>query len=190
MALNLPGRQEAIQLKTIALALCSAVCVTVLTAVAALAQQPASTSPAPVPPAIRAARKIFVSNGGADSGLFPSPFSGDPNRGYNQLYAGLKAAGQYQLVGDPADADLVLELQLIAPNGPSNADKQKGASDPLPMFRLVVYDRRTHYVLWAITESIAIAFLQKNHDRNFDDALTAILVEFEALTGQPPAGLH
>jgi hypothetical protein len=145
---------------------------------------------APIPPAIQSAKRIFVSNAGADSGLFPSPFSGDPNRGYNQLYAGLKAAGQCQLVNNPGQADLVLELQLTAPYGPTNANKQNGASDPLPMFRLVIYDAKTHYVLWAITESINVALLQKTHDRNFDDALTAILVDFEALTGKPPAALH
>jgi hypothetical protein len=169
---------------------CSIVCAVLLGAVAATAQQTTPTPVGPIPPAILAAKKIFVSNAGADSGLFPSPFSGDPNRGYSQLYAGLKAAGQYELVTDPADADLVLELQLTAPNGPTNASKVNGASDPVPMFRLVVYDRKTHYVLWAFTESIAIALMQKTHDRNFDDALTAILVDFEALTGKPPAGLH
>jgi hypothetical protein len=94
------------------------------------------------------------------------------------------------LVNNPAQADLVLELQLTAPNGPTNANKQNGASDPLPMFRLVIYDGKTHYVLWTITESIAVAMLQKSHDRNFDDALTAILVDFETLTGKPPAALH
>ena len=161
-----------------------------LPAAFAIAQQPAMTAAAPVPPAIQNAKKIFVSNAGADSGLFPSPFSGDPNRGYNQLYASLKASGQYELVNNPAQADLVLELQLTAPNGPTNANKQNGASDPLPMFRLVIYDGKTHYVLWTITESIAVAMLQKSHDRNFDDALTAILVDFETLTGKPPAALH
>lgn len=166
------------------------VCTALLAAVAAVAQQPAPTPAGPVPPAILAAKKIFVSNAGSDSGLFPSPFSGDPNRGYNQLYAGLKASGQYDLVNDPSDADLVLEIQLTAPNGPSKGSKVNGASDPVPMLRLVVYDRKTHYVLWAFTESIEIAFLQKTHDRNFDDALSAILVDFEALTGKPPAGLH
>lgn len=159
-----------------------------LPAAFALAQQPPLA--APIPPAIQTAKKIFVSNAGADSGLFPSPFSGDPNRGFNQFYAGLTAAGQYQLVNNPAQADLVLELQLTAPNGPTNANKQNGASDPLPMFRLVIYDGKTHYVLWTITESIAVAMLQKSHDRNFDDALTAILVDFETLTGKPPAALH
>ncbi|MGD0737275.1 MAG: hypothetical protein ABR976_19250 [Terracidiphilus sp.] len=164
--------------------------VLLLPATFAIAQQ---TAQAPVPAAIRTATKIFVSNAGADSGLFPSPFTGDTNRGYNQLYAGLKANGQYELVGDPADADLVLELQLTAPVGSTRSmtsNKINGASDPVPMFRLVVYDRKTHYVLWAFTESIEIAFLQKTHDRNFDDALNAILLEFESLSGKAQAATH
>jgi hypothetical protein len=162
------------------------VCSAFLTAVA-VAQQPTSTPAAPVPPAIRAAKKIFVSNGGADNGLFPSPFSGDPNRGYLQFYAELKTSGQYDLVDDPSDADLVLELHLIAPYGPTNGSKVNGAADPVPMFRLVVYDRKTHYVLWTLTQSIQIALFQKTHDRNFDEALTGILMDFEQLAGRASA---
>lgn len=139
-----------------------------------------------MPPAIRAARKIFVSNAGSDSGLFPEPFSGDPDRPYNEFYAALKAAGQYQLVNDPSDADLVLELRLFAPNGPTNPNKQNGASDPLPMVRLVVYDRKTHYTLWALTESVEQAFLQKTHDRNLDNAIKAIVADFERVSGAKP----
>jgi hypothetical protein len=165
-------------------------CGAFLVASSAFAQQAAPASAAPVPPAILAAKKIFVSNAGGDSGLFPSPFSGDPSRGYNQLYAGLKANGQYQLVDDPSQADLVLELQLTAPNGPSNGSKVNGSSNPVPMFRLAVYDRQTHYTLWAFTQSIDIAFLQKTHDRNFDEALTAILLEFESLSGKAQAVTH
>ena len=152
-------------------------------ACSAMAQQAVPVAAGPVPPAVAAAKKIFVSNAGADSGLFPSPFSGDQSSGYSQLYAGLKATGRYQLVADPANADLVLELQLTAPSGPTNGSKVNGASDPVPMFRLVVYDAKTHFVLWALTQSIDVAFLQKTHDRNFDDALSAILTEFEALRG-------
>jgi len=170
--------------------ICIALLAGLLPAASAVAQL--RDIPAQVPPAILTARTIFVSNAGADSGLFPSPFSGDPNRGYNEFYAGLKAAGHYQLVGDPAEADLVLELQLTAPVGSTHSmstNKVNGASDPVPMFRLVVYDRKTHYILWAVTESIEVAYLQKRHDRHIDDALNAIRVDFEALTGKPPAGL-
>src|SRR5271155_3172451 len=146
-------------------------CAALFFAASLAAQQPAQTPAGPVPPAIAAAKMVFISNAGADSGLFPEPFSGDPDRAYSEFYAAIKAFGKYELVSDPSQADLILELQLTAPNGPSRGSKVNGASDPVPMFRLVIYDRKTHYVLWAMTESIATAYLQKTHDRNFDEAL-------------------
>ena len=158
-------------------------CSLFLAAATAVAQQAA----APVPAAILSAGKVFLSNAGSDGGLFPHPFSGTPDRPYSQLYAALKSWGQYDLVGDPAEADLVLELRLLAPNGPANADKTKGASDPLPTFRLVIYDRKTHYVLWALTESIDGALMQKGHDHNFDEALDALLDDLKQVTGKTPA---
>jgi hypothetical protein len=144
----------------------------------------------PVPAAIAAAKTIFVSNAGSDSGLFPEPFTGDPDRPYTEFYSALKATGDYTLVGDPAQADLVLELRLVAPYGPSDANKQKGASDPLPMFRLTVYDRKTHYILWTVSSSIELAYLQKTHDKNFDMALTEVLDQFLKIAGKPPAAAH
>jgi hypothetical protein len=141
--------------------------------------------PAPVPVAIQSAKAIFVSNGGSDSGLFPAPFSGDPTRTYDEFYADLKAAGRFELVSDPAQADLVLQIQLTAPYGPTNPNKQNGAADPRPMFRLEVYDRKTHFVLWTLTQSIGLAFLQKTHDHNFDEALGNVVSEFLAVASQP-----
>ena len=147
-------------------------------------------APAPVPPGIAAAKKIFVSNAGADSGLFPEPFNGDTDRAYNQFFTALKATGEFDLVPDPSDADLVLELELVAPLGPTNANKQNGASDPVPQFRLVIYDRKTHYILWTLTESIGVALLQRTHDRNFDQALSNILLDFQRVAGKLPAPAH
>ena len=66
-----------------------------------LAQQSAPSAAAPVPSAILSASRMFISNAGADAGLFPSPFSDTPDRGYNQFYAALKNQGSYQLVNDP-----------------------------------------------------------------------------------------
>jgi len=171
------------------LVLRSVVCLVSLTATVALAQRP-SLPPGPIPPALAAAKRIFISNAGADSGLFPEPFSGDTDRGYTQFFAALKTTGQFDLVADPSDADLVLELQLIAPNGPSSGNKQNGASDPVPMFRLKIYDRKTHYILWTLTESIEVALLQKTHDRNFDQALSNILLDFQQLTEKLPTAPH
>jgi hypothetical protein len=145
---------------------------------------------APVPPALLAARNVFISNAGADSGLFPEPFSGDENRGYSEFYSSLKSSGAFSIVSDPSEADLVLELRLIAPYGPTNANKQNGAADPRPMFRLTVYDRKTHYVLWTVTQSIDLAFLQKTHDRNFDQALSAVVNSLLQVAGKAPAPAH
>jgi hypothetical protein len=162
----------------------------VLAAGFAFGQEPSTLQTAPVPPALMSAKKIFISNAGADSGLFPHPFSGDPDRAFNQFYADVLSWGRYQLVASPVEADLVFELQLSAPSGPSNADKSKGASDPLPMFRLVIYDRPTHYALWALTESIAPAEKQKTHDHNFDEALASLVLDAGRLTKSLPSGMH
>ena len=148
----------------------------------ASAPPPPSVSLAPVPPALLNAKTVFISNAGADSGLFPHPFSGDPDRPYNEFYSAIQNWGRYQIVGDPSDADIVFELQLIAPPGPSSGNKINGASDPVPMFRLVIYDRKTHYVLWALTESIMVAYMQKTHDNNFDMALNSITMDLKRLT--------
>jgi hypothetical protein len=164
--------------------------VVLLFGIFAVGQEPATPASAPVPALLLNAKKIFISNAGADSGLFPHPFSGDPDRAYNQFYADVASWGRYQFVATPVEADLVFELRLNAPNGPSNADKQKGASDPLPMFRLVIYDRQTHYVLWALTESIAPATLQKTHDHNFDEALASLVLDAGRLTKSVPAAMH
>jgi hypothetical protein len=161
---------------------------------AAFTQMPAYTDPGPIPPAIAAAKNIFVSNAGSDSGLFPEPFSGDQNRAYTEFFAALQATKQYALVSDPSQADVVLELHLNAPNGPASPNKQNGASDPVPQFKLVVYDTRTHYVLWSFTQGIEPALLQKTHDKNFDVALDAVLNQFLSLTHRPlvmpPAATH
>lgn len=162
-------------------------CAALLFGAAANAQAPPApaASLAPVPPALLNAKTVFISNAGADSGLFPHPFSGDPDRPYNQFYSAMQSWGRYEIVGDPSQADIVIELQLIAPPGPSSGNKVNGASDPLPMFRLVIYDRKTHYVLWALTESIMVAYIQKTHDNNFDTALTALTQDLKRVASAP-----
>ena len=159
--------------------------------IALVAQQTATpVAVAPVPALLLDAKRVFISNARADSGLFPHPFTGDPDRAYNEFYAGVLSWGRYELVTSPAEADLVFEIRLMAPNGPANADKQKGASDPLPMLRLVIYDRPTHYALWALTESIAPAALQKTHDHNLDEAVANLVLDAGRLTKSLPNGMH
>jgi hypothetical protein len=142
---------------------------------------------AAVPSAILIAKSVFVSNGGSDAGLFPEPFSGDANRGYFRFVDGLRRLQKYDLVSDPSQADLVMEIQLLAPSGPQNNSKELGAADFLPFFKLTIYDRKSHYVRWTITEAIEIAFLQKTHDKNFDLAVSHLVDDVQALS-KPGAG--
>jgi hypothetical protein len=148
-----------------------------------IATVPAQQAAAPIPPALTSARKVFISNAGSDGGLFPHPFSGLQSRPYDQFYAAVKGLGLYEVVSDPAQADLVLELRLLAPSGPANANKVNGASDPLPGFRLVIYDGKTHFVVWALSETIEAANLQKTHDHNFDEALAALVGDLKLVAG-------
>ena len=176
-----PTRIHHLRLALLIFALCA-------TPFAAQARQHSDSTAAPVPPAIYSAKKIFVSNAGADSGLFPHPFSGSQDRVYNQFYAAMQQWGRYQLVNDPVEADLVFEVRLSGPLGPANPDKQKGASDPLPIFYLTIVDRKSHYILWTLTESVSLAFLQKTHDKNFDDALGALVADVKSLSASAKAG--
>jgi hypothetical protein len=138
--------------------------------IAGLAQQPATTPPGPVPSAILAAKKIFISNFGASSALY----SGGQDRAYNQLYAALQISGFFEMVSDPSDADLVLELQ-ISDSGPNFAT-----------FKLLIYDRKTHFLLWTLLEPISVCNRQKTCDSNFDEALLVLLLNFEKLAGKAP----
>lgn len=163
----------------------------------AFAQKSTHDQVGPVPPAVIHAKSIFVSNAGSDCGLYPQLFTGDEqpsylftgdqDRPYTEFYAALKAKGDYQLVNDPSQADLVLELQLRAPHVPSGPNP---VLNSLPEFRLVVFGTQSHFILWTITQSIEPAILQKNVDKNFDQALNAVLNEFLYVAGKGPAPQH
>jgi len=139
----------------------------------------------PVPALLAEAHTAFLSNGGADAGLFPHPFTGTQDRAYAYLFSKLSGAGPLTLVATPAAADVVLEIQLSSPLGPLGNDKQKGTADPLPTFKLIVYDRPTHYVLWTITQTVDPANLQKTHDKNFDTALDSVMDQLGQLLAPP-----
>lgn len=143
-----------------------------------------------VPSAVVNAKSAFVSNGGSDAGLFPEPFTGDPNRAYFAFVKALKDTHTLDLVDDPGQADLIVEIHLSAPMGPVNLSKQLGSADALPFFRLTIYDRKTHFALWTITEAIELAMLQKTHDRNFDQALSHLVDDLQALSKPGTASLY
>jgi hypothetical protein len=159
------------------------------------AQAPAPPPAGPVPPAVVNAKSIFISNSGSDIDLFPGIYSeghqlsylfnGDEDRPYSEFFSALAATGDYKLPSDPSQADLVLELQLRAHPAP-----ELGAPGPLAELRLIVYGGQSHYVLWTITQAIEPANLQKNRDKNFDEAVTNLLNRFLQVAGKLPVPAH
>jgi len=148
------------------------------------AQQFKQVPPAPVPPLILAAKKVFIANGGGDESLFDMPqYSGGPDRLYNEFYAAMKSWGRYELVSTPGEADLVFEIRLIM--------LQPMQSEPLTVqnprydsqFHLAIRDLKTRQTLWGLTEHAQTAVLQGNRDKNFEQALAGIFSELRKIAG-------
>ncbi|MFY9794048.1 MAG: hypothetical protein WAJ99_22900, partial [Candidatus Sulfotelmatobacter sp.] len=141
------------------------------------ALQAKGPAPAPVPPQIPAAKKVFISNAGGESFetvIDQTVFDGGPDRPYNQFYAAVKDWGRFDIVSSPADADLVLEISWVL------ADT--GLRLPvLGQLRLAIIDPRAHVTLWNLTEYVRGAILLGNRDKNFDQTMTTILNRMKLL---------
>ncbi|MGH9686348.1 MAG: hypothetical protein ACRD5K_04560 [Candidatus Acidiferrales bacterium] len=162
--------------------LCVAVSVFGLTALASAhgAKNP-PLAPAPVPTEIAAAKKVFISNGGGanlENIYHVTVVSGGTDRSYNQFYAAMKAWGRYDLVPSPADADLVFEISWSLPGSDLKL--------PTGRLRLVILDPKTRVKLWAIIEYAQGAMRLSNRDKNFDQAMDAVVDRLKTLV-EPPA---
>jgi hypothetical protein len=151
------------------------------------AQLSKAVPPAPVPPQIAAAQKVFISNAGGESFesvIDETVFNGGPDRPYNEFYATMKTWGRYQVMSSPADADLVFEVSWML--------SDTGLKLPvLGHLRLVVIDPKTHVTLWNFTEYVRGAIMLSNRDKNFDQAMTTIVDRLKIIanpTAQPAPG--
>jgi hypothetical protein len=139
----------------------------------AVLQAQTETAPAaPIPSQILTAKKVFISNAGAD--FDSNLWSGGQDRAYNEFYAAVKSWGRFDLVGVPGDADMVLEFSLI------------GTPLPNALFRVVLLDPKTHVVLWTESEGIPLG-LKKTRDKGFSDAINKLIDDLRALTARAAA---
>jgi hypothetical protein len=120
--------------------------------IAAAPQVAMQTPTAPPPAQIEAAHTVFLTNAGAD----PS-FPVDSTQSFNDIYAGLRAWGRFQLVNSPEQADLIFELHGEAPvSGVTGVDGDI-SSYTSPAFQLTIRDPRNDAVLWTITSPVVLA---------------------------------
>lgn len=148
---------------------------------------------APVPAQIVTGKKVFVAYGGGESNFRPGGYSGDVDRTYDQFYAALKSWGHYELVSAPAEAELVFEVSFVNPligtrvssGGGTTAVNSESQRDP--QLKLVIIDLKTHVVLWALTQHVEFGWRQESRDKNFDQAMAALVNDVARLAGTPPA---
>jgi hypothetical protein len=152
--------------------------VTLLIVAAGLsAQEAKEPAAAPVPAQIVAARKVFISNAGADivsQSLFKR--AGEPDQAYNHFYTAMQTWGRYEIVSSPAEADLVFEIGFAAPQFYNGTLTSYG-----PHFELRVLDGKTHFLLWSLTEPVDGAFRKATWLKNFDHGLDNLMDDLKKL---------
>ena len=147
------------------------------------ATQSAQLTPAPqgpVPVQIAAAHNVFLVNDGADANF---PISADSS--YNEIYSRLQSWGHFQLVGSPAEADLVFRLRGIGPITGVTGDRNGVYSIDSPAFQLTIKDPKTNVTLWTITSPVQIAGRKKSRDRWLNMALVNMVSRIKVLANQP-----
>jgi hypothetical protein len=118
---------------------------------------------APLPTAIVDAKKIFLSNGGGS------------NLAYDAFYSDIKSWGRYQIVGSPAEADLIVELAYrvedkgtrvwSSTNTYNNTTQVHSAHITDPQLILTIYDAKTKDSLWSETDHRRLAKMEKNREK-------------------------
>jgi hypothetical protein len=169
-----------------AVVLCSFLMICLWQLPVAEAGEPKPAVAGPIPTQIAGAKKVFIANAGENQ---PVPFndvvlfSGGSERVYNEFYAGMKALGRYDLVGAPADADLLFEIELTSPRN-HNEPELFGTVPYDAQFRLVIRDPKTNALLWALNEHVQWAILQSNRDNNFEQAMDRLVNDVRGLAAR------
>ena len=135
---------------------------------------------APMPTAIETAKRVFIGNAGVDGNSIPAfRQSGDMNRAYNWFYMAMKNWGRYELVGSPADADLVLEISFAAPLVGSEKLLMSA-----PYLRLEILDAKTHFLLWTIVEPVEGANRKITWENNFNTGVKNLVSDLKNIAGE------
>ena len=136
-----------------------------------------NTANAPVPTPLVNGKKVFISFDPGDVLAFPSVYSGGPERAYNEFYTNMKQWGQYDLVLDPHDADLIFSIRFV-----------EGGGLAWPQIRLAISDAKTHVILWGFVEQVNGALFKKHRDQAFSNAVMWLVNDVQELLapGSPP----
>jgi hypothetical protein len=148
--------------------------------------KPVPVPPAPIPPQILAAKKVFIANAGGDEMATNEPrFSGTSDRAYSEFYAAVKSWGRFEIVASPAEADLLLEVRQSVSEGGGGGGA--GGFSLTPLFYLTIRDAKTNALLWGFCVHSAFGLGQGESDRNFEQAIYRLTADLRTLV-KPPVG--
>ena len=141
---------------------------------------PTSAPAAPLPASIAAAHTVFLANMGSDANFPASALDS-----YNAVYAALQSWGRYQMVGSPANADLIFQLQEIAPITDIAGGRGVYNSYPSPAFQLTIVDPKSNVALWTVDSPVTLSRQRKENARWIALGVTNLVSRVKVLASQP-----
>ena len=137
-----------------------------------VAMQAQTELDAPVPAQFATAKTAFLAYAGAPAGSRITPAMVYPS-----AFRALNKMGNYSLSATPENADLLMEVSV----GVQYSSVSSGSSTQTPYVRLVLYDRKTHALLWEIDEMLGAAFREASMQKNIDQSMAALAADLKAL---------
>jgi hypothetical protein len=154
-----------------------------------LAPPPTPPPPLAVVAKVTAAKKIFVSNAGADT-YFVHDIPGGANVTYDEFYAALKQWGYFELVDSTAQADLIFQIQGteqlpdVENDGRGVLNKDYSTTSYPPMLNLSILDPSRHLVYKIVMPAGRAGNIPKGKVA-FAKSIDALTAQVKALVAAP-----
>lgn len=151
-----------------------------------LAQEQKPAAPTPISPSARlaAAKTAYVKNGGGSE--IP----------YNVIESGIEGWGRFVIVDSPQQADIIIEIQSpedetgmsVSSTTDDGHSSTKSSRDlTVAIIKVIVYDAKTHLMLWNAEERPKGAFKEKAREDNLVKAAEKLVSRFRDRLEPPPA---
>ena len=133
-----------------------------------------STTSAPRPPLLTAAKSIFISNASEAVGTASDAY-------YSQFTAAVQNLSHFTIVTSPDKADLIVQIGVRDAMIYTDRSTTGGFYDTL---RLV--DPKSHVILWSVSELSSYSIFQATRDKNAQDAINHLATDLLRIC-TPPA---
>jgi len=140
---------------------------------------------APLPPIIRNAKTVFITNGGGSG----------TSLAFDEFYAEMTKWGRFQLAPSPDQADIVVELKyVIEDKGEHTGSAYNSYTKQTtiytydvtdPQLILSIFDPHTKALLWSTTDHRRLARLAKNREKETINSADRLIGELKERIASP-----